>query len=268
MLALLIVSGGIPAQPVADMFGSVAVTANAEEAWSKSASNTVLGTTGIEHPQAPQDNVEWRGNYVYYGKYDGNPVKYRILDADSQEFVPKKDRSTEPKDPTQKTLFLESDSTVGGNIWNYGEKKYDWSESVLRRQLQQGTFYNKDGVFTQAEKDAIFSSVKYSKSTGEKADGVGYDPNGTSQASLWFEPLSGDTIFVLDAKEATNPYYGYANTDVAHKSKKIPTCRWVINDKKTTYLRDTICLKRVFWEIENVISSNYIDFCCLDTMFL
>ena len=220
-------SGGIPAQPVADMFGSVAVTANAEEAWSKSASNTVLGTTGIEHPQAPQDNVEWRGNYVYYGKYDGNPVKYRILDADSQEFVPKKDRSTEPKDPTQKTLFLESDSTVGGNIWNYGEKKYDWSESVLRRQLQQGTFYNKDGVFTQAEKDAIFSSVKYSKSTGEKADGVGYDPNGTSQASLWFEPLSGDTIFVLDAKEATNPYYGYANTDVAHKSKNRGTWHWL-----------------------------------------
>ena len=38
--------------------------------------------------------------------------------------------------------------------------------------------------------------------------------------------------------------------------------------KKTMYLRDTICLKRVFWEIENVISANYIDFCCIDTMFL
>lgn len=53
-LALLIVSGGAPIKPVADMFGDTAITANAEEAWSKSAANTVLGTTGIEHPQAPQ----------------------------------------------------------------------------------------------------------------------------------------------------------------------------------------------------------------------
>ena len=222
-LALLIVSGGVPMQPVADMFGDIAITANAEEAWSKSAANTVLGTTGIEHPQAPQENVEWRGNYVYYGKYNGNPVRYRILDADSQEFVPK--QNGEPKDPTQKTMFLESDSFIG-NDWNYGEKKYAWSDSVLKRYLTN-TFYNKDGVFTPLEKSSIFSSVKYSKSTGDKADGDGYDPNDTSGADLYFEPLSNDTVFVLDAMEATNPYYGYANTDDTHKSRARGKWHWL-----------------------------------------
>ena len=148
-LALLIVSGGAPIKPVADMFGDTAITANAEEAWSKSAANTVLGTTGIEHPQAPQEDVEWRGNYVYFGKYGGNPMKYRILDADSQEFVPRKPypNNSELQDPTQKTMFLESDSRIGS--WNFGGQR-DWDSSVLKKYLvgEGNQFLNKEGVFT------------------------------------------------------------------------------------------------------------------------
>lgn len=132
LLAMIIVSGDVPVSPLSQVFGDTVITANAEDSWSKSEANTVFGTTGIEHPQTPQANVEWRGNYVYYGKYDGNPMKYRVLDADSQEFVPKKPYSSELQDPTQKTLFLESDSSIGR--WNFGSKR-DWDSSVLKRQL-------------------------------------------------------------------------------------------------------------------------------------
>ena len=224
LLAMIIVSSGVPVSPLSQVFGDTVITANAEDSWSKSEANTVFGTTGIEHPQTPQENVEWRGNYVYYGKYNGNPVKYRILDADSQEFVPKKSGNIEPEDPTQKTLFLESDSFVGTDVdWNFGEKRYSWPSSVLRRQLtKDGLFYNKEGVFTPIEKSSIFTSVKLGRIwDGEKADGVGYGE------SMNFAALFGDTIFVLDAREATNPYYGYANTRYAHKSKSRGGWHWL-----------------------------------------
>ena len=39
-----------------------------------------LGTSVIKAPTAPADvNKSWTGSYVWYGKYNGIPVKYRVL---------------------------------------------------------------------------------------------------------------------------------------------------------------------------------------------
>lgn len=49
------------------------------------------GTSGIDtpygsHPGETLDvNEEWKGSYVYYGQYNGEPVKYRVLDTASGE---------------------------------------------------------------------------------------------------------------------------------------------------------------------------------------
>ena len=40
---------------------------------------TGLGTGAITDPVAPvADTDAWGGSFVYYGKYNGQPVKYRV----------------------------------------------------------------------------------------------------------------------------------------------------------------------------------------------
>lgn len=46
-----------------------------------------LGTGIIANPTAPTVSTDtWKGSYVYFGTYDGNPVKYRVLDNNTSVF--------------------------------------------------------------------------------------------------------------------------------------------------------------------------------------
>ena len=47
-----------------------------------------LGTSVIADPIDPGNDTEkaWAGSYVYYGNYNGSPVKYRVLDASTTKF--------------------------------------------------------------------------------------------------------------------------------------------------------------------------------------
>ena len=54
---------------------------------------TGLGTEPITDPKeyegvwtGEEGGQPWSGSYVYYGKYDSTPVKYRVLDKDSTEY--------------------------------------------------------------------------------------------------------------------------------------------------------------------------------------
>ena len=137
----------------------------------------------------------WNGNYVYYGKYNSNPVKYRVLDPDSSTFG------------NDHTMFLDCDSILenvrfdnDGNANTGASKANEWAYSDLKKWLNN----NFTGNLTSAESVAIASSTKGEKSA---TDGNGWD------GTLDYAPLNRDKIFVLDAKEATNISYGYANTD-------------------------------------------------------
>ena len=46
------------------------LTVSADGNFTKSAANTTLGTSGIQPPSNDENNTEWTGNYVYYGKYN------------------------------------------------------------------------------------------------------------------------------------------------------------------------------------------------------
>ena len=68
-----------------------------------------LSTDAIKNPTHPSDGDDpWKGNYVWYGKYEGEPVKYRVLDNDTTEFNDNK---------SLHTLFLDCDSILFNSVF-------------------------------------------------------------------------------------------------------------------------------------------------------
>ena len=97
-------------------------------------SKTVAGL-GVSAISNPTGIAEW--SYVYYGKYNGIPVKYRVLDKAATEFGD----NTMLLDCND-VLFLAAYSTDAGSVWE---------NSSLREGLNGNLFLNKPGVFTAAE---------------------------------------------------------------------------------------------------------------------
>ena len=146
---------------------------------------TGLGTGVIRNPVSGSGG--W--NYVYYGKYNNKPVKYRVLDKASTAFG-------------GNTMLLDCDSTLFASAFDSSSETSNvWKTSKLRSSLNGPGFYLNKDVFTAAEKNAIWASTK---SQTSKKDGSG---------TLWhsFAPLSGEWVFLLDAVEATSSAYGYAD---------------------------------------------------------
>ena len=180
----------------------------------KNAATTTLGTSGIGAPSSDESNTAWTGNYVYYGKYNSQPVKYRVLDPNSTVF-----------DEELPTLLLDCDTTLYNAKFHFSDAdKIGWNHSDVKSGLNGDLFLNgtKDNIanFTDIEKSAIIKSVKSNAATGVKADGDG-DP------LLTWEPLRAHQIFLLDAKEADNSSYGYSNANTRKKSDTISDGWWL-----------------------------------------
>ena len=142
-LALLLVSGGVPLQPIAQWFKGADITAHADSEWSKfTASNTTLGTSGIGSPNAQNTDSAWQGSYVYYGQYNNQPVKYRVLDPNSNAFG-----------VNGGSLFLDCDTTLFNS--KFDDSSIEWADSYIRSYLGN-VFYSNS--FNYAEKAAIAAS--------------------------------------------------------------------------------------------------------------
>ena len=142
-----------------------------------------LGTGAITNPTSGAGG--W--SYVYYGTYNSNSVKYRVLDKSATEFG-------------GNTMLLDCDSTLLTHRFDGSSNV--WANSEIKLWLNGDDFLNNANVFTTAERTAIASSTKANAATN---DGNGWN-------YLDYAPLAGEKIFLLDAKEATRPSYGYANT--------------------------------------------------------
>ena len=173
-----------------------------------------LGTSVIADPEAPTSNTdEWEGSYVYFGTYDTNsdgtakPVKYRVLASNTDVFG-------------GTTMLLDCDSI----LWNaaFDGDSNVWADSDIRTYLN-GTFLTNS--FSTAEQSAIAQSTK---SEADSSDGVG-------DSNLPYISLAGDKIFLLDAKEATNRYYGYTNEDAmaANREKSSDNSSWWLRSSQT-----------------------------------
>jgi len=176
----------------------------------KNLSNTQLGTNGMSSPSVPQTpDDKWNGSYVYFGKYEDIPVKYRVLDKNSTLFSEKQ------------TVFLDCDSTLF--YADFDSSSNVWSNSDIREALNGDAFLGKPGVFTATEKSSIVAStVAGHPLTSVNSDAVSEFVN--------YIGLQNDKIFLLDAEDVLNPEYGYydamANDPYGSSAPYHPAYNW------------------------------------------
>ncbi len=145
---------------------------------------------GIIDPIQPEKYSQWQGSFVYFGSYEGNPIKFRVLDANTTDYY------------FNPTMFLDCDEVlVNRSFSNNGRS--DWESSDLR--IWMNSSYGLLSAFTVAEQNAIASSMR----------NIDYGLESTSFISeqLRWTNLNNDKIFALDAKEVVTRKYGYYNDD-------------------------------------------------------
>ena len=181
------------------LIGILPVTGAAETVYAEENERTEktisLGTDALSDPVMPEDDASaWNGDYVYYGVYHGEPMRYRVLDAGTTAFG------------DGETLLLDSDRIVEKYHFHDSDTVNVWADSDLRRYLNSEGAYRQSGFlsesFSAQEQAAIALSLK--QKAGDD-DGAGWED------VLDFAPLGGEKIFVLDAAELTNAAYGYGS---------------------------------------------------------
>ncbi len=124
-------------------------------------------------------------DYLYYGIYDNNPIKWRVLD----------DKTNMKSAVNGDGLFLLSEQTMAITQFNpnLGTASNIWKGSVAQKWCQD--FYANN--LSSVEKSAVIPTTK--------SDGVylGYAKSG----------LSDDKIFFLSVEEAETKKYGFINND-------------------------------------------------------
>lgn len=175
---------------------------------------TGLGTGAIGNPNAPERNDSpWSGSYVYYGKYENNPVKYRILDVSTDRF-----NSDEENTAGIKKMFLDCDSVLFADTFRDNWEESDanvWKASDLYKRLNTDSDSLLNTGFTPTESNAIAGSyidthALTSDSTEPGAVNVAVR---TKDAFVNYTALEGEKIFLLDAEDASNNAYGYSTTN-------------------------------------------------------
>ena len=163
---------------------------------------TGLGTRAIGNPDSTNGGG-W--SYVYYGKYENNPVKYRVLDPNSTAFGAK---DPESGAPVSNTMFLDCDTILRTMVFDGGSKV--WQGSEIRSWLNGDDFLNSTDCFSVIENKAIVKSNKtLSGRTLCYKDDFDLDNIG----------LTDDRIFLLDITEATNSAYGYKSHTRADRNR-------------------------------------------------
>ena len=164
-----------------------------ETGFTKTADNTSIGTSGIGAPNSSTGLTSWTGNYVYYGKYDGVPKKYRVLDPNSTTFYDANNTSK-----VLDTLYLDCDSVLTTGAFGSKASGTDWgSDACAVRVWMNGTFLN---GFSSVEKAAVPAVYKsYSSNTS----GNYYVINLTHN----------EKVFALDMFDVQTPAYGYTSIE-------------------------------------------------------
>ncbi len=158
---------------------------------------TGLGTGAIGNPNKPESgSSKWSGSYVYYGKYGGNPVKYRVLSKKTAAFG-------------GNTMFLDCDSILLQKIFDDNSKQ--WGESELHEWLNGKEFLGSTSIFSTAEKEAIAESTagehEFAEYVKEPVRGwLGISIEGKK----YYTALNKDKILLLDVEDVLNEDYGYS----------------------------------------------------------
>ncbi|WP_026498756.1 InlB B-repeat-containing protein [Butyrivibrio sp. WCD2001] len=159
--------------------------------WNKTVSG--LGASVIGAPEKRTDNTAWKGSYIWYGSYNGNPVKYRVLSPKTTTFG-------------GTTMLLDCDNTLYEDRFNSSSSNGNkWATSAVNSRLNGDAFLNKPDGFTGIEKEAMANSTVAAHNISI-ANGNLYDFNS-------YTALNGEKVFLLDVEDVLNPDYGYSTTD-------------------------------------------------------
>ena len=128
-------------------------------------------------------------DYIYYGEWDNSPIKWRVLD--------------EQTNTQNEGLFLLSDVLLGtgtyGGVYfdNSGSDSNVWQNSTAQTWCKN--FYSNN--FSSKEQNAVLATTKSDSAYTSTSSGYAY---GVSS-------LSGDKVFFLSAEEAENSAYGFTD---------------------------------------------------------
>ena len=209
IIAVVLVISGLPR-----LLGEAIVLADSL----KNQDNTCLGTIDIRNPQAPNSsNEEWKGSYVYYGKYYGQPIRYRVLFNNETKFG-------------GNTLLLDCDKAIYS--LKYDKDSNKWSDSDVRSNLLNS--FAKTS-FTTLEYNSISeSTIANHLYTDDPNNGVAIQSRlivsyANPPYKAVYIPLKNDKLFLLDYEDASNPAYGY------HKDNGIIRQKTDLNSVESSY---------------------------------
>ncbi len=159
---------------------------------------TGLGTGTIGKPTKPADkDTAWAGNYVWYGNYEGCPMRYRVLDPHSTKYG-------------GDTMLLDCDSVLYSAVfYDYVNQNKDalysneWAYSDVKKGLNEGYDGFLTCSFTDPERAAIADST-----VGTHRIKVGSPLN---RYFPKYTRLNNDKIFLLDFEDVLNTDYGYSS---------------------------------------------------------
>ena len=188
--------------------------ASNEAAFTKNQGNTCLGTSKIAKPATPDDSKAWTGSYVYFGTYDGKPIRFRVLAPSTTAYG-------------GTTMFLDSDKSLFYK--KFDDDSNDWANREIKSYLN-GDFLN---GFKLSEINTIAQS-KRSAHALEEGTTAGKVTSWTKAFFLKYVALNGERVFLLDAEEATNVDYGYSLTNTnAVNRKKTGVSDWLLRSAST-----------------------------------
>ena len=148
-----------------------------------------LGTGGISGYDSATDKY----NYVYYGTWNGSPIKWRVLDNKTNT--------------GESGLFLLSDKLLADKVV-YSPAYIAWQGSGAQKWCKD--FAGEEGsevpdAFSAGELGAILNTTK--------TDGEFLSRETSNRFRYSENILNGDKVFFLSAEEAENPEFGFANEE-------------------------------------------------------
>ena len=183
LAVLLSVAMTVALLPAAD-FGGTA------KAGSEAPSKTVSGLCvyGIKAPVISHSDG-WPGSYVYFGRYDGTPVLYRVLAPKTNIYG-------------SNTMFLDCDCVLFKSSYDEDGKANkgasspaEWEYSDIRAKLNGSEFFTKDNGFSAVERSAVAKSTIASRPTD-------------NNSFVEYQGLN-EKVFLLDVEDILNENYGY-----------------------------------------------------------
>lgn len=156
-----------------------------------------LGAAQIVSPSLPGEGKEWSGDHIYYGNYEGRPIRWRVLDTTGENGSSSMSGGfLLQSDQILKTMpFKDStNNNVRPPAGHFPDNQ--WSVSDIRSWLQGQDGFLSDANFSDQEKKRIL------RTTREAGD--------LSIAGLESTALNRDTMFLLDVSDLANSGYGYS----------------------------------------------------------